>query len=72
MVGAPDAGYMSPKECLFPQAAAVKPHQKHVKKLRALLADNFGRSQVHWKDNEDAPPGSEEAYPYVSFTLPLQ
>mmetsp|Transcript_6104 Transcript_6104/g.12408 ORF Transcript_6104/g.12408 Transcript_6104/m.12408 type:complete len:373 (-) Transcript_6104:436-1554(-) len=53
-------------------AAAVKPHGKQVRKLRMLLADNFGRSQVHWKDNEDTPPGTEEAYPYVSFTLPVE
>jgi len=53
-------------------AAVVKPHPKQVKRLRAVLADSFGRSQVHWKDSEDAPPGTEEAFPYVSFTLPIQ
>ena len=50
----------------------MKPHPKQVKKLRALLADHFGRSQVHWKDNEDAPPGTEEAFPYVSFNMPIE
>ena len=31
-----------------------------------------GVRQVHWKDDEDAAPGAEEAYPYVSFTLNMQ
>jgi len=53
----------------------VKPHARtlaHPKALRGMLADQFGRSQVHWKDDEDAAPGAEEAYPYVSFTLNMQ
>jgi hypothetical protein len=53
----------------------VKPHARtlaHPKLLRATLADKFGRSQVHWKDDDDAAPGAEEAFPYVSFTLNMQ
>jgi V-type H+-transporting ATPase subunit C len=53
----------------------IKPHARTLaapKGLRQLLADTFGRSQVHWKEEEEAAPGGalgEETHPYVSFTL---
>mmetsp|Transcript_782 Transcript_782/g.1665 ORF Transcript_782/g.1665 Transcript_782/m.1665 type:complete len:381 (-) Transcript_782:379-1521(-) len=56
-------------------AAVMKPHARtaaNPKQLRSLLASNFGRSQVHWKDEDDPAPGTEEAHPYVSFSMNLQ
>lgn len=57
-------------------SVVMKPHAKTLgnpKFIRSLLADAFGRSQVHWKDDEDAPAGGgvEESYPYVSFNMNL-
>lgn len=54
-------------------SVVMKPHARTLgnpKHIRALLAEHFGRSQVHWKDDDDSTPaGVEEAFPYVSFTM---
>mmetsp|Transcript_23866 Transcript_23866/g.28848 ORF Transcript_23866/g.28848 Transcript_23866/m.28848 type:complete len:371 (+) Transcript_23866:223-1335(+) len=46
----------------------MKPNNKTEKRLRTLLAAQFGRSQDQWVDDIDAVR-SGEVYPYVSFTL---
>jgi len=54
----------------------MKPHARTLaspKQIRALLADNFGRAQTHWKDEDDGAAAAtlEESHPYVSFSLTL-
>ena len=61
------------------QVAVVKPHPKAHRKLRDLLAANFGTAgAVHWKesdlsgDDSKAGPGLDsDTFPYVSLTIDL-
>merc|ERR1712037_744217 len=58
------------------QAAVIKPNKKCDVKVRAVLANHFGKHMSnHWKrdaedNNKGAPGGStEDIFPYVSFTV---
>lgn len=58
------------------QAAVLKPNKRCDIKVRAVLANQFGKHvSNHWKknaDGEDKAPGAgaqEDIFPYVSFTV---
>ena len=58
------------------QAAVIKPNKKCEVKVRAVLANHFGKHMSnHWKkgadDNTKGGPGgsNEDVFPYVSFTV---
>mmetsp|Transcript_34440 Transcript_34440/g.47719 ORF Transcript_34440/g.47719 Transcript_34440/m.47719 type:complete len:379 (+) Transcript_34440:152-1288(+) len=55
-------------------AVVIEPVGKNEKRLRNLLASRYGRSQTHWKEDDDAAIAgvtTEEAHPYVSLSLNL-
>lgn len=58
------------------QAAVIKPNKKCEVKVRAVLANQFGKHMSnHWRKGEDEGSqkgpgaGDQDVYPYVSFTV---
>ena len=59
------------------QAAVLKPNRRCEIKVRAVLANQFGKHvSNHWRKNGDGDDnkgasgaGQDEVFPYVSFTV---